>query len=85
MVQKKGLARDESATIKKGEAVGFVVYAMAKLGYSRLQIEEITRELRNCFNIKCRNDVFDSSLTAGRTDRKNLLPTIAEQNNKMDS
>ncbi|MBA4496324.1 hypothetical protein ACFO25_06245 [Paenactinomyces guangxiensis] len=84
MGQKKGLARGESDTIKKGEAVGFVVYVMAKLGYSRLQIEEVTRELRSCFNMKCRNYVFDSNLTAGRTDRINLLPTIAEQNNKKD-
>ncbi|MBA4493375.1 hypothetical protein ACFO25_13045 [Paenactinomyces guangxiensis] len=83
-MRKNNLTQGDADNIKKGQAVGYVVYTMAKLGYSRLQIEEVTRELKNCFNMKCRNYVFDSNLTAGRTDRKNLLPTIAEQNNKRD-
>lgn len=81
MTQEKERKEGELAILKKGEAVGFVVYAMAKLGYSRLQIEELVRELRSSFNMKCRSFIFDANLTAGRIDRKKLIPKINSQDN----
>ncbi|MBA4494773.1 hypothetical protein ACFO25_17325 [Paenactinomyces guangxiensis] len=84
MRHKKPLTQGESATIRKGEAVAFVIYAMAKLGYSRIQIEELVRELRNSFGLTCRSFTFDSSLTAGRADRKSLLPTIDKEKGNRD-
>ncbi|SEN67496.1 hypothetical protein SAMN05444955_11773 [Lihuaxuella thermophila] len=62
--------------IRKGDAVGQVVYVLAKLGYPRPQIERVVKELRNTFNLKCTGRVFDMNLTSGRADRKHLLPTV---------
>ncbi|MBA4493812.1 hypothetical protein ACFO25_15105 [Paenactinomyces guangxiensis] len=70
---------EKKKSLTQSELTGQVVYVMAKLGYSRLQIEEVFRELRHAFNVTCKSYVFDASLTAGRVDRKNLLPTIDTQ------
>ncbi|MBH8593466.1 hypothetical protein ACFO25_00605 [Paenactinomyces guangxiensis] len=62
--------------IKKSEAVSRIIYVLAKLGYPRHKIEEVTRELRNTFKLKCNSYTFETSLVTGRTDRNHLLPTI---------
>ncbi|MBA4494009.1 hypothetical protein ACFO25_11350 [Paenactinomyces guangxiensis] len=62
--------------IKKSEAVSCTVYVLAKLGYPRHKIEEVTRELRNTFQLKCNSYTFETSLVTGRVDRNHLLPTI---------
>ncbi|MBA4496430.1 hypothetical protein ACFO25_16870 [Paenactinomyces guangxiensis] len=85
MEQKKNLVQRESAMIKKGDAVGAMIYVLAKLGYSRPEIEKVNRELQNAFNLKCSGRVFDMNLTNGRVDRKNLLPTITKQDNHVNN
>ncbi|SEN48601.1 hypothetical protein [Lihuaxuella thermophila] len=65
--------------ITGGQAVSYVVYTLAKLGYPREKIVEIVKELINTFELKC--DVFTSNagLKGGREDRKHLLPTISNR------
>ncbi|MBA4493092.1 hypothetical protein ACFO25_07590 [Paenactinomyces guangxiensis] len=81
MRQKKPSAQSETAMIKKEDATAAMIYVLAKLGYSRPEIEKVNKELRNTFNLKCSDRVFDTNLTNGRVDRKNLLPTITKQSN----
>ncbi|MFC4544741.1 hypothetical protein ACFO25_00025 [Paenactinomyces guangxiensis] len=38
---------------QKDDLVGQVIYVLAKLGYSRPEIEKVTKELRNIFQVKC--------------------------------
>ncbi|SEN39973.1 hypothetical protein [Lihuaxuella thermophila] len=72
------MTKGESQLIKKSDAVGYVVYAMAKLGYKRPEIERVIKELRNTFNFRYSGSIVDANLTNGRIARREWLPTIAE-------
>lgn len=69
-------------TITKSKAVSSIVYVLAKLGYPRHKIEEVTKELRQMFDLKCNAGTFETSLITGRTDRKNRLPTLDQPPDK---
>lgn len=72
----------EANQIKKSEAVSCMVYVLARLGYPRYKIEEVTRELKKTFDLKCNSYTFETRLVTGRVERKNLLPTIDDQGEK---
>ncbi|TCS95458.1 hypothetical protein [Hazenella coriacea] len=70
------MGKDEEGWMKKGEVAGSMIYVLAKLGYSRSEVEKITQELRRLFDLSCNRHSFETSLDAGRVERRNMLPTV---------
>ncbi|MBA4494171.1 hypothetical protein ACFO25_10505 [Paenactinomyces guangxiensis] len=66
------------------QAVSYIVYVLAKLGYSRSQITVVTRELQKMFDLRCTSRTFDNSLIKGRAERKKWLPTIRSDQTSPD-
>lgn len=70
--------------ISEDDAVSNVVYVLAKLGYPRHKIAEVTKELKKTFNLKCNTRSFDANLKNGRIDRKHFLPTLSTKNGEQE-
>ncbi|MBA4493753.1 hypothetical protein ACFO25_05090 [Paenactinomyces guangxiensis] len=62
--------------VSESQVVSYVVYVMAKLGYSRKNIAEVVQEMNNTFDVKSDEFIFKASLITGQEDRKHFLPTI---------
>ncbi|MBA4495012.1 hypothetical protein ACFO25_02050 [Paenactinomyces guangxiensis] len=62
--------------LTESQVISYVVYVMAKMGYSRKNIAEVVQELNHTFDIKSDDFIYKASLIVGQEDRKKLLPTI---------
>ncbi|MBA4495570.1 hypothetical protein ACFO25_15445 [Paenactinomyces guangxiensis] len=77
------MERDKTINyVSESQLISYVVYVMAKLGYSRKNIAELVRELNTTFDLKYDDFTFNTSLAVGEEDRKNLLPTISRRNDE---
>jgi hypothetical protein len=75
------LPRKVESMIRKEDAVGQVVYVLAKLGYSRPQIKKVMDELRLLFEMRCSGSMFEQQRLYGEWARKSMLPTIKKKKN----
>lgn len=75
------MPKKAESKIRKEDAVGQVVYVLAKLGYSRPQIKKVMDELRLLFEMRCSGNMFEQHRLYGEWARKSMLPSITKRKN----